>query len=93
MAKVLCDLVKDHCLTQMIHNPTRGEHILDLLLTSEPQRISHVSVSANLSGCDHDAIYFHLLTSLPPQLPHERTLFNYKAIDFAYLQEAFSYIP
>jgi len=93
VVNVLCDIVNDHCLTQLILNLTGGENIVDLLLTSEPELISHVSVGANLSGCHHDAIYFHLLTSLPPQLPRERTLYNHRAIDSAYLQEVFSYIP
>ena len=65
-ARILCNFIQDHSLSQLVCYPTRGDHILDFLLTNEPDFVSSISVGASLHGCDHDAVYFTLLTTLPP---------------------------
>jgi len=55
---LLSDLLLDRSLIQLVKQPTRGENILDLLLTNSPDMISQVDVASGIPGSDHDAIQF-----------------------------------
>ena len=50
----LCDMVQDHSLHQLVQQGTRGNNILDLVLTNA--LVEHVDVVENLDGCNHDAV-------------------------------------
>ena len=52
------DILNDFALEQQVKEPTRNTHIyiLDLVLSSQPQLISDVSVIPGMS--DHEAIKF-----------------------------------
>ena len=65
-AALLCSLIHDLSLEQLVHTPTRGPNILDLLLTDFPSLISRVEVVDNLPLTDHDTILF-ALNVLPPK--------------------------
>ena len=54
----LINFVNDGFLTQWVREPTRGENILDLVLTSEDDIISSVEVGEELGGSDHRLIRF-----------------------------------
>ena len=58
VADTLCKFVCDNFFSQLVSHPTRGDNILDLLLTTNPDQISSVRVTDSLPGCDHDAIHF-----------------------------------
>ena len=92
-AIVLHNFIQDHSLSQLVCYPTHGDHILDLLLTNEPDFVSSISVGASLHGCEHDAVYFTMLTTLPPQTPRNRLLLKYKDVNLDYLNEVFSHVP
>jgi len=53
-------LVEDQFLTQHVLSPTRGDAILDLILTTEPDLISNVSVIQNFGISDHNMVAFTL---------------------------------
>ena len=55
MEQNFVDLFNSIGLTQWVKQPTypRSGNILDLVFTSEPDRIGHIEVSAPLPGCDH----------------------------------------
>ena len=52
----LIDIIQDHYMEQLIHFPTRGPNILDLILSNRPGLISACSSPAKLSDHDHDVI-------------------------------------
>ena len=87
--------IQDNSLVQLVCHPTRAhsDHILDLLLTNEPDFILCISVGASLYGCDHDAVYFTLLTTLPPEPSRKWRLLKYDDVDLDYLNEVFSCVP
>ena len=60
------DILNDFALEQQVKEPTRSTHILDLVLSSQPQLISDVSVIPSMS--DHEAVKFQLNLSVKDYL-------------------------
>jgi len=76
VAETLCRFVCDNFFTQLVSTPTRGDSILDLLLTSNTDLISSVGVMNSLPGCDHDAIHFQLSLYKTKHSTTKRVLYN-----------------
>ena len=72
----LCQLVHDNFLSQLVSHPTRGENVLDLLLTTNPDLIASIEVTDSLPGCDHDAIHFMLSATILQQSTTKRILYT-----------------
>ena len=64
-SKLLCSIVQDHFLSQLVNSPTRENHILDLVFTNRPDYITNVQLMDNLPGADHDSIAF-IICAYPP---------------------------
>ena len=88
-----CSLVHDNFLTQLVSSPTRGDHILDLILTNNPSCVSNVRVVDNLPGSDHDAVEFDLSVSSDNIVQSSQVLFNYSKADLHEFQEVLSHVP
>ena len=86
----LCQLVCDNFCTQLVSCSTRGDNILDLLLTTHPDLVSSVEIVDSLPGCDHDAVQFNLSATMPKQTTVKRVLYNYKAANIDDLKEVLS---
>ena len=87
-----CDFLHDISLFQLVLDPTRGCHVLDLVVTSDPSCVSQLNVCDNLPGTDHDAVSF-ILSILPSkQRKTHRCLYNYKKADFCKFCETLSSI-
>ena len=52
------NLVQDSFLTQHVLEPTRGENILDIVLSSQKEFIDNVRICEPLGCSDHNQIYF-----------------------------------
>ncbi len=59
----LLEMVEDSFLSQIVTQPTRGNNILDLVLTSDTEVISDCEVGEILSGCYHHMIRFRIRTN------------------------------
>jgi len=90
---ILCEMVRDNHLCQMVYCPTRQYNILDLVFTNSPDIVTNVHTSDNLPLTDHDAVEFCLSVSIPSQLPCRRVLYNYKKADLSGLLETLSHVP
>ena len=90
---ILCELVHDNHLHQMVHSPTRQHNILDLVLTNSPDIVTNVYLSDNLPFTDHDAVEFSLSMLVPSQSSCRRVLYNYKKADLSGLIETLSHVP
>ena len=53
----LMDCIQEHNLSQLTERPTRGENIIDLLFTSNPNMLSN-ETHAPSPSYDHDAVFF-----------------------------------
>ncbi len=49
----LVDMVEYSFLSQLVTQPTKGNNILDLVLTTDTDLVSECEVGEILSGCDH----------------------------------------
>ena len=59
-SKDFLDLCLDNFLVQMVHDATRNQNILDIILTSDESLVTDVHASAPFCGSDHNAIYFSI---------------------------------
>jgi len=50
--------IEDCFYTQHVLHPTRGDAILDLILSSDPDLVNNVCITANLGTSDHNMITF-----------------------------------
>ena len=57
LSTTLIDCFLENCLSQAIKYPTRGQNILDLMFTSNPNLLSNEVHVASPSH-DHDAVFF-----------------------------------
>jgi hypothetical protein len=55
------DVVLDCNLEQRVHDPTRGDNILDLVFSSDQDLVTGVRVGEGLGTSDHNSIFFNCL--------------------------------
>lgn len=67
-----------HQLTQIVREPTRGDHLLDLILTNQPE-ITNTRVIDEIS--DHKAIHCSLSVARVIKTKTEKQIFNYARAD------------
>jgi len=58
--KKFLEVVEDCFLTQHVLQPTRGNAILDLVFTREPELVSEITVGDQLGNSDHNMISFRV---------------------------------
>ena len=76
VAKLFCDCLDDNFLVQHITTPTRGDAILDLIITDEPNMVSDIEDIGKLGNSDHNAILWstHISTEI---LRNSRQVYDY----------------
>ena len=74
----------------MVLNPTRGNNILDLVLSTAPDLLFDLSVNEGLGSSDHCSIEFNLRLKIlrPKQSP--RIVYNFGSANWNNLQDDFS---
>ena len=84
----LLELVNDAFLTQWVRDPTRGNNILDLVLTSEDDIVQDLTVGEELGNSDHRMVRFALL--VPENRTEESVIrkYNFRRADFEGMREA-----
>ena len=55
----LC-LIQDSFLTQHVLEPTRGENVLDIVLSSQKELVDNVKIFEPLGNSDHNQIHFDI---------------------------------
>ena len=90
---LLSDILLDRSLTQLVTQPTRGENILDLLLTNSPDMIYQVDVVDGIPGSDHSAIQFLARFVKPTLVRQNRPVYNFRRADFDRFRDLLSKIP
>ena len=79
------ELLNDHYLTQVNRVPTRGDHILDLVISSVPENVQNMSVLSPSQSeliTDHSAITFDIATPFKARPKIKRTVFDYNRGNF-----------
>ena len=90
------DVLQEAGLFQLINSPTRGQNVLDLLLTTNEYLIDHISVTDDDSTCvksDHKAITADIKHLKKVNKPIKRMVYNYKNGDFDTLRATLRCLP
>ena len=69
------ELLDDFNLNQLVTEPTRGNHVLDLLITSQPSIISDISIIPGMF--DHEAITSKLVIGNKHPITVKRKIYLY----------------
>ena len=72
----LLEFVNNEFLHQWVHKPTRGENILDIVLTTEDDLISNLTVGENIGKSDHQIVRFQI------NIPHQKVKKVIKKLDY-----------
>ena len=84
----LLEFVNDNFLTQWVREPTRGNNILDLVLTSEEDIVTDLSTGEKLGNSDHRLVRFTL--RVPETRSRESAVrkFDFRRADFPGMRTA-----
>lgn len=77
--EAMLDLVNQNSLSQVTNKPTRGDNILDLVLTTSPDLIRSIGIEEGMS--DHDIVIVDLNLKVKPQRKRSRRVYIYKKAD------------
>ena len=80
----LCAVCKELGLTQLVHEPTRGDHLLDLVLSS----FSGVKAGVLPLIADHKPVTATLKLSVPSQVEAGRKVWRYGQADWELLHDS-----
>ena len=83
--------LNDFYLTQVNTLPTRGEHILDLVISNAPEQIVNMSTLNSIDSglfTDHHAVEFNLKISIKAAPALNRTVFDYRKANMDGLRTA-----
>ena len=53
-------LIQDSCLTQHVLEPTRGDNVLDIVLSLQKELVNNVKIHEPLGNSDHNQIHFDI---------------------------------
>ena len=82
--RLFLDIVEEHALHQNVHEPTRLDNILDLVLTTYPDTVSNVQVSPGMS--DHSVVTAEISLNLRRRKMIPRKVFLFKKMDITNLK-------
>ena len=84
----LLEFVNDNFLTQWVREPTRGNNILDLVLTTEDDIVTDLSTGEELGSSDHRLVRFTLQVPETHSGASAVRKFNFRRADFPRMRTA-----
>ena len=78
--------LQESSLSQLVENPTRGENILDLILTTDENLITNIEVGEEFSSSDHRIITYELKVNSDNENISFEKIPNYKKANFPKLK-------
>lgn len=89
----IVDFANDNFLTQMVHQPTRGQNILDLIFASDEDLVHQVEVDECLGRGDHRMVFSSIIFQTHPELAEVRMKLNLRRADFGKLRRKLRELP
>ena len=74
------DLIDDNGLVQLVEHETRGDNILDLILTNNPSKFNRVETLPGIS--DHDIVFAEIDTNIIKKTQKPRNIPLYKKAEW-----------
>ena len=87
------EVLNDHFVTQVNNFPTRGDNILDLLITSVPEHVTITQIETPENAAvftDHSVVFYELNAFVTIQAKTRRYVYDYGKGDFEGLRSALS---
>ena len=75
-SRTFLESVQDNFLVQVINEPTRGEALLDLVLSNEEESIREVKIGGSLGCSNHALVEFVMLKNAGPAKSRAKDLGN-----------------
>jgi len=91
-SRKLLECVEDNFLSQVVDGPTRGDVLLDLLVTNTGELIGDIKVGGSLGCSDHALVVFAVLRGMGQVKSKVRTL-NFRKAKFQLFKELVSRTP
>ncbi|KAK4827894.1 hypothetical protein QYF61_022317 [Mycteria americana] len=88
----LLECIEDNSLSQVIDSPTRGDVILDLMVTNTSQLIGDIKTGGSLGCSDHALVEFAVLRDMGQAESKARTL-NFRKANFQLFKELVNRTP
>ena len=88
---LLCEIINDNFLTQLVKVPTREDNILDLVLVSSLDLVHDLTVGQPFS--DHNSINLFLSRSSQGYRRSEKLVYSFRKADWEHLRNLLSYTP
>ena len=88
---LLCEIIHDNFLTQLVKDPTREENILDLAFVSSPDLVHDLTVGQPFS--DHNSINLLLSRSSYGDRRSEKLACSFRKADWEHLRNLLYYTP
>ena len=89
---VFLTMVEENALQQLVFEPTRGDNILDLLLTSNTDLIEDLYVDEPFSNSDHMSLNFNIKFLAPRVCYEPRKVYLYSKGDYESMNQEISLI-
>ena len=89
--ELFSDILSDNFLNQMVLQQTRGDNILDLILTNHSDMVSDVEVGEPIS--DHNIVTFKTNINPYQRKSSKREFYNFEKGDWSGLNELFRHVP
>ena len=78
--------LQESALYQHVEHPTRGDNILDIILTTDESLVSNVNVGTEFSTSDHRVITFNIQVSKTKERESKEKVLDYRRADFRKLR-------
>ena len=88
---LLCEIIQDNFLTQLVKDPTREENILDLAFVSSPDLVHDLTVGQPFS--DHNSINLLLSRSSHVGRRSEKLAYSFRKADWEHLRNLLNHTP
>ncbi|GAB0203436.1 hypothetical protein GRJ2_002809200 [Grus japonensis] len=88
----LLECIEDNFLSQVIDSPTRGDAILDLLVTNTSELTDDIKIGGSLGCSDHALVEFTVLRDMGQAKGKVRTL-NFRKANFQLFKELVNRTP
>jgi len=82
----LLECIEDNLLSRVVDTPTRGDAILDLMVTSASELTGDIKIGGSLGSSDHASVEFTLLRDMGTVRSIVRTL-NFRKANFQLFKE------
>ena len=85
--------MKDNFLWQLVDFPTRGDDILDFVLTTFPSKFRHIHGFNDILSSDHKLIGFEIDFKIPKKQKIKRTVYDLKCAHWSGFKQTLRNIP